>query len=131
MNIKGSKTEKNLWTAFSGESQARNKYIYFAKIAEEEGYSDVAQFFKQTSSQEVEHAKSMLEFLGGIKDTKTNLKNSIQTENYEATTMYKNYERIALEEGFPEIASFFKKIAKIEAEHEEKFTELLTGILGQ
>lgn len=131
MNIKGSKTEKNLWTAFSGESQARNKYTYFAKTAQDEGYEDVAAAFTQAASQEVEHAKLILEFLNGIKDTKTNLKHSIQTENYEATTMYKEYEKIALEEGFPEIATFFKEVSKIESEHERKFTKLLESMLNK
>ncbi|SRR5690554_2215377 len=131
MNIKGSKTEKNLWTAFSGESQARNKYIYFSKVAMDEGYDDVASVFEKTALQEVSHAESILRFLDGIKDTKSNLKRSIQTENYEATTMYKEFEKVALEEGFPEIANFFKEISKIEEEHEKKFTELLKSILDK
>ena len=131
MNIKGSKTEKNLWTAFSGESQARNKYIYFSKVAMDEGYDDVASVFEKTALQEVSHAESILRFLDGIKDTKSNLKRSIQTENYESTTMYKEFEKVALEEGFPEIANFFKEISKIEEEHEKKFTELLKSILDK
>ncbi len=128
MEIKGSKTEKNLWAAFSGESQARNKYMYFSKIAENEGYDDIASIFELTAKQEEEHAKKILTFLDGIKDTKSNLKKSIQTENYESMTMYIEYEKIALEEGFTDIAAFFREVAKIEAEHEQKFTELLKNL---
>lgn len=131
MNIKGSKTEKNLWTAFSGESQARNKYMYFSKVAENEGYGDIASVFKLTANQEQEHAKIILTFLNGIQDTKSNLKKSIQTENYESSTMYKEYEKIALEEGFTDIAAFFREVAKIEEEHERKFTKLLMDILNK
>lgn len=131
MNIKGSKTEKNLWTAFSGESQARNKYVFFAKAAETEGYDEIASIFKKTANQEEEHAKIILKFLDGIKDTKLNLKKSIQSENYEASTMYKEYEKIALEEGFTEIANFFKEIARIEEEHERKYSQLLKDILDK
>jgi len=129
MNIKGSKTEKNLWAAFSGESQARNKYTYFSEIAKNEGYNDVGLVFEKTANQEQEHAKVILTFLDGIKDTKSNLKQSIQGENYEATTMYKEYEEIALEEGFTAIATFFKEVAKIEEEHEKKYSQLLKNIL--
>jgi len=129
MDIKGSKTEKNLWAAFSGESQARNKYTYFSKVANNEGYDYAASFFEKTAKQEEEHAKTILTFLDGIKDTKSNLRQSIQGENYEATTMYKEYEAIALEEGFTEIATFFREIAKIEAEHERKYSQLLKDIL--
>lgn len=131
MDIKGSKTEKNLWTAFSGESQARNKYIYFAKVADNEGFSNVASVFEKTAKQEEEHAKAILKFLGGIQDTKSNLKQSIQTENYEANTMYKEYEKIALEEGFTEIANFFRKVIEIEKEHEIKYSQLLKDIMNK
>jgi len=131
MDIKGSKTEKNLWAAFSGESQARNKYTYFAKVANNEGYGDIASVFERTASQEEEHAKIILTFLNGIKDTKSNLKQSIQGESYEATTMYKEYEEIAREEGFTEIANFFREVAKVESEHEKKYAQLFTGILNK
>lgn len=131
MDIKGSKTEKNLWTAFSGESQARNKYVYFAKVAEEEGYSNVASVFTKTAQEEEEHAKRILKFLDGIQDTKTNLKLSVQSENYEATTMYKEYEKVALEEGFPEIATFFREVAKIEEEHEKKYAQLIRDMMDK
>jgi len=131
MDIKGSKTEKNLWTAFSGESQARNKYTFFSEIAKNEGHSDAALVFEKTANQEAEHAKIILAFLDGIKDTKSNLKQSIQGESYEATTMYKEYEQIALDEGFTEIANFFREVAKIEEEHEKKYSKLLKDILNK
>lgn len=130
MNIKGTITEQNLWTAFAGESQTRNKYIYFAKMAEEEGHEHIASVFRKIAQEEEEHAKTMFQFLKGIKDTKTNLKLSAQNENYEATTMYKEYEKVAAEEGFPKIAAFFKEVAKIEKVHEEMFTELLMDIIS-
>src|SRR5690554_4272244 len=94
MDIKGTVTEKNLWTAFSGESQARNRYIYFAKVAEKEGYGNIASIFEKTAREEEEHARVIFQFLNGIKDTKSNLKLSAQNENYEATTMYKEYEKV-------------------------------------
>ena len=131
MGIKGSKTESNLWTAFSGESQARNKYIFFAKISENEGYTDVAAVFNETANQEEEHAKKIFKFLNGMGDTKSNLKQSIQAESYEGKTMYKEYEQVALEEGFSEIATFFREIAKIEEEHAKKYSELLKDILDK
>lgn len=131
LDIKGSKTEKNLWTAFSGESQARNKYIYFAKVAENEGYNNIASVFERTANQEEEHAKVILGFLDGIKDTKSNLKRSIQSENYESNTMYKEYEKVALEEGFTEIAAFFREVAKIEKEHERKLSQLYKDIVDK
>jgi len=131
MDIKGSKTEQNLWAAFSGESQARNKYTYFAKVANNEGYGDIASIFERTANQEEEHAKIILTFLNGIKDTKSNLKQSIQSESYEATTMYKEYEEIAREEGFTEIANFFKEVAKVESEHEKKYAQLFRDLLNK
>lgn len=131
MDIKGTATEKNLWTAFAGESQTRNKYVYFAKKAEEEGYDQVGKIFRKIAQEEEEHAKVMFQFLNGIKDTRTNLKLSAQNENYEATTMYEEYEKVALEEGFPKIANFFREVAKIEKIHEEIFTSLLMDILDK
>ncbi len=131
MDIKGTITEQNLWNAFSGESQTRNKYIYFAKVAKKEGFTKAASVFEKTAQEEEEHAKTILNFLNGIKDTKTNLKLSAQNENYEATTMYKEYEKVALEEGFPKIATFFKEVAKIEKNHEEKFTQLIKDMLDK
>ena len=131
MKIKRSKTEKNLWTAFSGESQTKNKYMFFAKIAENEGYSDVASAFNEIAKQEEDHAKAIFTFLNGIGDTKSNLKRSIQAENYESKTMYKEYEKVALEEGFSEIAAFFGEVAKIEEEHEIRYSKLLQNILNK
>lgn len=125
MNIKGSKTEQNLWTAFSGESQARNKYMFFAQMAKQEGYIEIADVFEKTATHEEEHAKTIFSFLNGIGNTIANLNMSAQSENYEWTTMYEEYEKVALAEGFTEVADFFKKVAIIEREHEEKYLQLL------
>ena len=125
MNLKGTQTEKNLWLAFAGESQARNKYAFFAELARKEGYDHIAKVFEQNSNQEKEHARLIFNFLHNNQDTKQNLRLSAQGENYEAFTMYAEYERVAAEEGFDEIAKFFKEIAKIEAEHEKKYLALL------
>jgi len=123
--LKGTQTERNLWLAFAGESQAQNKYAFFASTAKHEGREDVAKAFEKNSDQEKEHARAIFGFLNENTNTETNLKISAQGENYEAFTMYKEYERVALEEGFVDIAKFFREIAKIEAEHEKNFLELL------
>ncbi|MDR5658621.1 rubrerythrin family protein [Serpentinicella sp. ANB-PHB4] len=125
MNLKGTQTEKNLWLAFSGESQARNKYAFFADFARKEGYDEIAKVFEQNANQEKEHARLIFDFLHNQKSTKENLKIAAQGENYEAFTMYKEYERVARSEGFEEIAKFFEEIGKIEAEHEKKYLALL------
>lgn len=131
MDIKGTATERNLWTAFSGESQTRNKYIYFAKAAREEGYENIATVFEKTAKQEEEHARIIFDFLSGVRDTKTNLQLSAQSENYEATTMYEEFEKVALEEGFPKIATFFREVAKIEKNHEDTFIKLIKNMLKE
>ncbi|QUH27194.1 rubrerythrin [Serpentinicella alkaliphila] len=125
MMLRGTQTEKNLWLAFAGESQAQNKYAYFAEMAKREGREDVAKVFMENSKQEQEHARLIFQFLNEKNNTETNLKISAQSENYEANTMYEEYERVALQEGLEDIAKFFREIAKIEAEHERKFLALL------
>ena len=120
MDLKGSKTEKNLWAAFAGESQARNKYTYYASVAKKEGYEQIAAIFNETADNEKEHAKLWFKFLNGIGDTKANLKAAAAGENYEWTEMYKQFEQEAREEGFDEIADFFHEVAEVEAEHEKR-----------
>lgn len=128
MSLKGSKTEKNLLASFAGESQARNKYNYFASVAKKEGYQQIAAIFDETALNEKEHAKRSLKFLNGIGDTKANLKDAIAGENYEWTDMYKNFAQTAREEGFEEIAIYFENVAKVEKEHEERFAALLKNL---
>ncbi|MBO8137553.1 MAG: rubrerythrin family protein [Desulfotomaculum sp.] len=128
MELKGSKTEKNLLAAFAGESQARNKYSYFASAARKEGYQQVAAIFEETADNEREHAKMALKFLGGIGSTKENLQAAADGENYEWTSMYKEFAATAREEGFEEIARFFENVAKIEKDHEERFKALLKNL---
>ena len=128
MELKGSKTEKNLELAFAGESQARNKYTYFASIAKNEGYEQIAEIFTETANNEKEHAKIWFKLLGGISNTKNNLLSAAEGENYEWTDMYKEFERVALEEGFIEIANKFKAVGQIEKQHEERFLKLLNNV---
>ncbi|WP_277998202.1 rubrerythrin [Zhaonella formicivorans] len=128
MELKGTKTEANLMAAFSGESQARNKYTYFASVAKKEGYEQIAAIFAETADHEKEHAKRALKFLAGIGDTKANLQAAAQGENYEWTDMYKKFEEEARAEGFAEIADFFHEVAEVEAEHEKRFLALLKNI---
>lgn len=128
MELKGSKTEKNLELAFAGESQARNKYTYFASIAKKEGYEQIAEIFTETANNEKEHAKIWFKILGGISNTKNNLLSAAEGENYEWTDMYKEFERVALEEGFIEIANKFKAVGQIEKQHEERFLKLLNNV---
>ncbi len=130
MELKGSKTEQNLLAAFAGESQARNKYTYFATVAKEEGFEQVAGIFLETAENEREHAKREFDFLKGIGDTKTNLKAAAEGENYEHTQMYPEFERVAREEGFSEIADFFKEVAEVEEEHEKRYLALLKNLEG-
>jgi len=127
-DLKGTKTEKNLWDAFAGESQARNKYTYFAKVAKKEGYEQIAKLFLETANNEMEHAKLHFKALGEIGDTIQNLKAAAGGENYEWTEMYPNMAKDAREEGFNEIAVMFEGIAKIEKEHEERYKKLLANI---
>ncbi len=128
MSLKGTKTEKNLLEAFAGESQARNKYNYFAGVARREGYQQIASIFEETADNEKEHAKMMLKFLNAIGNTEENLKEAAQGENYEWTSMYKEFEQVAREEGFSEIADVFQAIGQVEAKHEKRYRALLESI---
>ena len=125
MELKGSKTEANLWKAFAGESMARNKYTYFASKAKKEGFEQIAAIFEETAGNEKEHAKMWFKELGGIGDTAENLKAAAEGENEEWADLYPEFARIAQEEGFPQIANTFKQIAKVEAEHEARYRTLL------
>mgnify|MGYP003296950869 CR=1 FL=1 len=130
MELKGSKTEKNLMTAFAGESQARNKYTYFASKAKKEGYEQIAAIFLETAENEKEHAKLWFKYLegGAIKTTAENLKAAAEGENYEWTDMYENMAKEADEEGFAEIAAKFRMVAAIERHHEERYLKLLENV---
>lgn len=127
-DIKGSKTEKNLQEAFAGESQARNKYTYFASVAKKEGYEKIAQYFLETAENEKEHAKLHFKYLGGIGSTKDNLKAAAAGEFEEHTDMYPRMAREAKEEGFNEIAYVFEAIGKIEKSHKERYLKLLEEV---
>ena len=127
--LKGSKTEQNLWTAFAGESQARNKYTYFASKAKKDGYVQIAAIFEETANNEKEHAKMWFKLLhGGIGDTVDNLKDAAAGENYEWTDMYAGFAKTAREEGFDHIADLFEGVAKIEKEHEERYLKLVKNL---
>lgn len=139
--LKGTKTEQNLLKAFAGESQARNRYEFFAKVAKQEGYEQIAGIFQETANQEKEHAKRFFKFLEGrmveitatypagkIGTTKENLKAAAEGENEEWTKLYPEFARIAKEEGFNEVSSAFTMIAKVEAEHEKRYLKLLENI---
>ena len=128
MNIKGTKTEKNLMEAFAGESQARNKYNYFASVAKKEGYEQIASIFEETANNEKEHAKMWFKELKGIGTTKENLLHAALGENYEWTEMYEKFAEEAEEEGFIELANKFRKVAAIEKTHEERYRKLLKNI---
>ena len=131
MNLKGTKTEANLQTAFAGESQARNKYTYYASKAKKEGYEQIAAIFEETAANEKEHAKMWFKLLnGGIGDTLSNLKDAAAGENYEWTDMYAGFAKTAREEGFDHIADLFEGVAKIEKEHEERYLKLVQNIEG-
>ena len=132
MNLKGSKTEANLQTAFAGESQARNKYTYYASKAKKEGYVQIANIFEETAANEKEHAKIWFKLLhdGGVPDTLTNLADAAAGENYEWTDMYATFAREAREEGFDDIANLFDMVGAIEKEHEERYRKLLANIEG-
>ncbi len=128
--LKGTKTEKNLQEAFAGESQARNKYTYFASKAKKDGYVQISAIFEETANNEKEHAKMWFKLLegGGIKSTVENLKAAAEGENFEWTDMYDRMAREADEEGFPEIAEKFRGVAAIERHHEERYRKLLKNI---
>ena len=140
-SLKGTKTEQNLLKAFAGESQAKNRYEFFAKVAKKEGYVQMSRIFQETAMQEQEHAKRFFKFLEGgnveitaifpagvIGTTKENLKAAAEGENEEWTTLYPEFAEIALEEGFPKVATAYKMIAKAEAEHEKVYLKLLQNI---
>ena len=129
MNLKGTKTEKNLQDAFAGESMARNKYTYYASKAKKDGYVQISKIFEQTANNEKEHAKLWFKYLNdGMPDTVTNLKDAAAGENYEWTDMYARMAKEAREEGFDEIANTMEGVAKIERSHEERYAALLSNI---
>ena len=128
MELKGSRTEQNLLTAFAGESQARNKYTYFASVAKKEGYEQMAALFLKTADNEKEHAKMWFKELAGIGDTKENLAAAAEGENYEWTDMYAAFAKEAEEEGFKELAVKFRMVAEIEKHHEERYLKLLHNV---
>ena len=130
MELKGSKTEQNLWTAFAGESQARVKYGYYASAAKKEGYNQIAAFFEETSGNEKEHAKLWFKALHGgkVPGTIENLKDAAAGENYEWTKMYKRFAKKAREEGFEDIAKLFEGVAAIEKEHQKRYEALLKNM---
>lgn len=129
-NLKGTKTEENLRTAFAGESQARNKYTYFASKAKKDGFVQIASIFEETANNEKEHAKIWFKLLNGIGTTADNLKAAAEGENYEWTDMYVKFAKEAREEGFDKIAYLFEQVGKIEKEHEEKYKKLLANVEG-
>ena len=133
MELKGSKTEQNLMTAFAGESQARNKYTYYASKAKKEGYEQIAAIFEETAGNEKEHAKIWFKLLhdGEVLDTKANLLDAANGENYEWTDMYDSFAKTAKEEGFDHIAYLFEQVGKIEKEHEERYRKLLSNLEGE
>ena len=128
-SLKGTKTEQNLWAAFAGESQARNKYNYFASKAKKEGYEQIAAIFEETAGNEKEHAKLWFKELNGIGTTQENLLAAAQGENYEWTEMYAEFARVAEEEGFLKLAAKFRMVAKIEKEHEERYKALYQNMV--
>ena len=133
MELKGSKTEKNLQTAFAGESQARNKYTYFSSQAKKEGYVQISKIFEETANNEKEHAKIWFKLLNGgsVGTTIENLEAAAAGENYEWTQMYAEFAKEAKEEGFTDIAALFELVAKIEKAHEERYKKLLEAVKGQ
>jgi len=128
MELKGTKTEKNLMEAFAGESQARNKYTYFASVAKKEGYEQICEIFQKTADNEKEHAKMWFKELKGIGNTAQNLKAAADGENYEWTDMYEQFAKDAEEEGFVELAKKFRAVGQIERAHEERYRKLLNNI---
>lgn len=132
MDLKGSQTEQNLWKAFAGESQARNKYDFFASQAKKEGYEQIAGIFSESALNEKEHAKLLFKLaMGGIPGTEQNLNEAAAGENEEHTSMYPEFERIAREEGFEHIAKIFKEIAEVEKEHEKRYRKLLANVTNK
>ena len=130
MELKGTKTEANLLAAFAGESQARNKYSYYASKAKKEGYEQIAALFEATANNEKEHAKMWFKLVHGIGTTAENLADAAAGENYEWTDMYATFAKEAREEGFDKIADLFEKVAAVEKEHEERYRKLLANVEG-
>ncbi|MBU5463218.1 rubrerythrin family protein [Anaerotignum sp. MSJ-24] len=128
MELKGSRTEKNLMEAFAGESQARNKYTYFASVAKKEGYEQISAIFQHTADNEKEHAKMWFKALNGIGSTAENLLHAAEGENYEWTDMYAEFAKVAEEEGFTDLAEKFRMVGEIEKAHEERYRALLNNI---
>ena len=128
MELKNSKTEANLMAAYSGESQAGNKYTYYAGVAKNEGYEQIAAIFRETADNEKEHAEIWFKLLGGIGDTKANLLAGVAGENYEWTVMYDQFAKEADEEGFTEIAAKFRMVAAIEKTHEERYQAIINNV---
>ena len=130
MDLKGSKSEANLMAAFAGESQARNKYTYYASKAKKDGFVQIAELFEETANNEKEHAKIWFKLLhdGAIPDTMTNLEDAAAGENYEWTEMYAEFAKVAKEEGFDHIAFLFEEVGKIEKAHEERYLKLLSNV---
>ena len=130
MELKGSQTEKNLETAFAGESQARNKYTYFASRAKKEGFEQIASIFQETADNEKEHAELWFKYLhgGSVPTTVENLKDAAEGENYEWTEMYKEFADVAEEEGFKDLAIRFRLVAEVEKKHEERYNALLKNV---
>ena len=128
MELKGSKTEANLMAAFSGESQARNKYTFYASVAKREGYEQIAAFFQKTADNEKEHAEIWFKILGGIGDTPANLLAGVAGENYEWTIMYDQFAKEAEAEGFAELAAKFRMVGAVEKSHEERYQKLLENV---
>ena len=129
--LKGTKTEKNLATAFAGESEARNKYTYYASQAKKDGYVQISNLFLETAENEKEHAKIWFKLLHGIGTTAENLLDAAKGENYEWTDMYATFAKEAKEEGFDHIAFLFEQVAAIEKEHEERYRKLLANVEGK
>jgi rubrerythrin len=127
-DLKGSKTEANLWTAFAGESQARNKYTYFASQAKKDGYVQISKIFEETAANEKEHAEIWFKILGGIGGTDANLKEAAAGEHYEWTDMYAGFAVTARDEGYDHIANLFEMVAAIEKEHEQRYLKLLDNV---
>ena len=128
MNLKGTKTEKNLLEAFAGETQARSKYDYFASVAKKAGYEQIAAIFQETANNEKEHAKLWFKALGYLGTTEENLAAAAAGENYEWTDMYDGFAKTAEEEGFPELAAKFRLVAEVERHHEERYRALLKNV---
>ena len=128
MELKGSQTEKNLWAAFAGESQAHTKYLYYASQAQKDGYQQISDIFNETARNEKAHAKIWFKLVHGVGDTKANLADAAAGEHDEWTSMYPEFARVAREEGFDKIARLFDAVGKIEQEHDERYKILLSNV---